>query len=267
MMNILVTGGSGLLGKCLQDHIPEGNNDCWIFLSKTDCDLTDRAEVIKVFKKFQPTKVIHLAACVGGVYKNMESNCDMLLDNLKMNTNVLEQCHSLQVQKTISMLSTCIFPDDTTYPINESMLHKGEPHKSNYGYSYAKRMLQTLSFAYTDQYKQLMTCLIPTNLFGPYDNFNLDAGHVIPVLIHKTYLAKKHNAPLVVFGSGKPLRQFLYAPDCAKLIVWALNSYNDPIPLILSVHEKEEISIKEVVRIICDAFCFAGEVKVLIANT
>ena len=110
------------------------------------------------------------------------------------------------------------FSDKTSYPINESMLHNGPPHSSNDAYAYAKRMLEIHSKAYNEQYNDNFVCIIPTNLYGPYDNYNLQDSHVIPGLIHKCYLAKKENKPFYVWGSGKPLRQFIFSEDLAELI-------------------------------------------------
>jgi GDP-L-fucose synthase len=179
-------------------------------------------------------------------------------------------------------LSTCIFPDKTTYPIDETMVHNGPPHNSNFGYSYAKRMIDVLNkynryFSYScfmcwlftyskfgvlqrgyyDQHGLKYTSVIPTNVFGPHDNFNIEDGHVLPGLIHKVYLAKRieqnltnfkvylkmryltwwileNNTPLTIWGSGKPLRQFIYSLDLAKLFLWVLREYDEVDPIILS---------------------------------
>ena len=131
-----------------------------------------------------------------------------------------------QVAKLVSCLSTCIFPDKTTYPIDETMLHTGPPHSSNAGYAYAKRMIDVLNRCYNEEYGCQFTSVIPTNIYGPHDNFNLEDSHVIPGLIHKACIAKDAGADFVVWGSGTPLRQFIYSNDLAKLMIWTLRSYD-----------------------------------------
>merc|ERR1712137_379559 len=122
------------------------------------------------------------------------------------------------------------------------MVHNGPPHTSNEGYSYAKRMIDVQNRIYHRQYGCKFTSVIPTNIYGPHDNFNLEDSHVIPGLIHKCYLAKKNNTPLTVWGTGSPLRQFIYSEDLAKLFVWVLREYDSVDPIILSVDESAEVS-------------------------
>ena len=251
-MIVLVTGGSGLIGKAIES-IKSNYDYNFIFLSSSDCDLTDFNKTKELFNKIKPDYVIHLAANVGGLFKNMNQKVDMFEKNLLINYNVIKCCHDLKIKKLISCLSTCIFPNDTTYPINESMLHNGEPHNSNDAYSYAKRMIEVHSKAYREQYNDNFVCVIPTNVYGEYDNFSLEDGHVVPALIHKCYLAKQNNESFVVYGSGKPLRQFIYSTDLAKLILWVLENYSGE-PIILSPNENEEVSIKNVAELIAKEF-------------
>jgi GDP-L-fucose synthase len=196
--------------------------------------------------------VIHLAANVGGLFKNMKYKVEMFEDNLRINMNVLKACHLAKVKKVVSCLSTCIFPDQTTYPIDETMLHNGPPHPSNDAYSYAKRMLEVLSKSYQEQYGDNFICVIPCNVYGKNDNFSLEDGHVIPALIHRCYLAKKNGENFVVKGSGKPLRQFIYSEDLARLMMWSLLEYEGKDSLILA--DEKEYSIGEVAGLIGRAF-------------
>ena len=224
MKTILITGGTGLVGKAIQT-VSTNYDYKFIFLSSKDCDLTSYSNTLYTFSSYNPDYVIHLAACVGGLFKNMAYKVDMYEKNILINLNVLKVCHEIKVKKLISCLSTCIFPDKTTYPINETMLHNGPPHTSNDAYAYAKRMLEVQSRAYQEQYGDNFICIIPTNIYGSYDNFNLQDSHVIPGLIHKCYLAKKENKPFVIAGSGTPLRQFIYSEDLAILILWTIENY------------------------------------------
>jgi len=224
------------------------------FLSSKDCDLTKYEETYNYFKEYNPDYVIHLAAYVGGLFKNMNFKVDMLEKNLLINFNVLKVCHELNVKKVVSCLSTCIFPDKTTYPINEDMLHNGPPHNSNDAYAYAKRMLEIHSKAYQEQYGDNFVCVIPTNIYGENDNYSLEDGHVIPALIHRCYLCKQKREKFTVRGTGKPLRQFIYSQDLAKLIMWVLEKYEEKDSIILSVGEKDEVSIEYVARQIAKAY-------------
>lgn len=247
--NILVTGGSGLVGSPIKANIK---------LSSMDGDLRNWGVVDNIFKKYKPTHVIHAAARVGGVGGNMIAKGEFYYDNVMMNTNVLEACRINNVEKVVSFLSTCVFPDKVEYPLTEQKIHLGPPHTSNYGYAYSKRMLDVQSQMYREQYGVNYVSVIPTNIYGPYDNFNIESGHVIPSLIHKCYLAKLNNVPFKIWGSGKALREFIYCEDIANLTNWALENYNDSEPIIFTT--SHEISIRDVVELIVNAFNFKGKV-------
>jgi GDP-L-fucose synthase len=260
-MKILITGGSGLVGYALKQITKKDTSNEYIFLSSKDCDLTDIIQTNILFLQNKPDYVIHLAAYVGGLFKNMRSKVEMYENNTLININVLKCCHKYKVKKVISCLSTCIFPDDTPYPINETMLHNGPPHYSNDAYAYAKRMLEVHSKAYQQQHGDDFICIIPTNIYGENDNYSLEDGHVVPSLTHKCYLAKQNNEPFVVKGTGKPLRQFIYSQDLAEIILWCLKSYDKKDTLIVSVSEKDEISIKEVATLIAKEFDYQHKIK------
>jgi GDP-L-fucose synthase len=254
---LLVTGGSGLVGNAIQYCVKEKYNDFFsktFYLSSKDADLNNFEDTLNIFEKIIPTHVIHLAANVGGLYKNLYNKVEMFETNMLININVLRCCHKLNVDNLICCLSTCIFPDKTTYPIDETMLHNGPPHYSNNAYAYAKRMLECQCSYYNENFKRKYKCVIPTNIYGPYDNYNLVNAHVIPALIHKCYISKQENKPFVIKGSGKPLRQFIYSKDLAELILWTMFHYNDLDSIILSVSEKHEISIKDVALTIAKEF-------------
>tara|TARA_B100001093_G_C26650964_1_gene937469 strand:- start:34 stop:969 length:936 start_codon:yes stop_codon:yes gene_type:complete len=260
-MKILVTGGTGLVGKNLQDISVTNTKFEFIFLSSKDCDLCDFKQTYAIFDKIKPNYVIHLAAYVGGLFKNMNENINMYEKNTLINLNVLKCSHIFNVTKLVSCLSTCIFPDKTTYPINETMLHNGPPHASNSGYAYAKRMLEIQSKLYQEQYNKDFICVIPTNIYGKYDNYNLTDGHVIPALIHKCFIAKINNTKFLIKGTGNPLRQFIYAEDLAKLLLWVLESYKKRDTIILSVSEKEEVSIKYVANLIAKCYNYENMIE------
>ncbi|KAL1926155.1 hypothetical protein VTP01DRAFT_6020 [Rhizomucor pusillus] len=264
---ILVTGGSGLVGKAIEwviendqsERFGKRPGEKWVFLTSKDGDLRKADDTRAIFEKYKPTHVIHLAALVGGLFKNMKYKLDFLRDNMLINDNVLEISKQFGVKKVVSCLSTCIFPDKTTYPIDETMVHNGPPHDSNFGYAYAKRMIDIQNRAYHEQYGCHFTSVIPTNVFGPHDNYNLEDSHVLPGLTHKCYLAKKNGTPFIVGGTGKPLRQFIYSRDLAKLFIWVLREYTEIDPIILSVGEEDEVSIKDVADAIVKALDFQGD--------
>lgn len=259
---ILVTGGTGLVGKAIEMVVNEDPrpDEKWVFVSSKDADLESEAETLALFEKHQPTHVIHLAAMVGGLFKNLTHNLDFWRVNIKINDNVLHSAFKHKCQKVVSCLSTCIFPNKTTYPINETMVHNGPPHDSNFGYSYAKRMIDVQNKAYHKQHGCQFTSVIPTNVFGPWDNFNLEDGHVLPGLMHKVYDSKKNGTPFTIWGTGSPRRQFIYSLDLARLFLWVLREYQEIDPIILSVGEEDEVSIKEAAEMVVEAYSFTGEV-------
>ncbi|KAJ1455270.1 hypothetical protein M885DRAFT_520590 [Pelagophyceae sp. CCMP2097] len=260
---VLVTGGTGLYGSAISAVVAADAAEAdatWVFLSSKDGDLRDRKETEAIFEKHKPTHVIHLAAKVGGLFANMALKVDFYRENMLINDNVMECSRIFGVHKLVSCLSTCIFPDKTTYPIDETMIHDGPPHSSNIGYGYAKRMIDVMNKCYADQYGCKFTAVIPTNIFGPHDNYSIQGGHVIPGLVHKCYLAMQAGTDFTVWGSGTPLRQFIYSADLAKLTVWVLNDYDSPEPIILSVDESDEVSIKNVALMVSKAMGFKGNV-------
>lgn len=260
---VLVTGGTGLVGKAIETVLKTEKRDGekWIFASRKDGNLCDYNSTKELFDKYKPTHVIHLAAKVGGLFHNMSNNLDFLRENLHMNDNILEISYRTGIKKVISCLSTCIFPDKITYPIDETMIHNGPPHPSNFGYSYAKRMIDISNKAYHQKHGCKFTSIIPCNIYGPYDNYNLESSHVIPSLIRKLHaVIQEDGDTFKVLGSGNSLRQFIYSIDLAKLILWALDNYDEIEPIILSVDESEEISIKELAVKLADAFDFKGKI-------
>jgi GDP-L-fucose synthase len=258
-MKILVTGGSGLVGTHLQKLVENNDELCdceFIFISSKDCDLRNYDDVYTLFNEYKFSTVIHLAARVGGLYKNLRENVEMFSDNIKINENVLKACNFFNINNAIFCLSSCIFPHEPSkFPMDETMIHESEPHPSNNGYGYSKRMLEVQCNNYNNQYGRNYVCVVPVNLYGEYDNFTLGDAHVIPEIIHRMYNYKKNNKlknnieKFTAFGSGKPLRQFLYAEDFAKMILNVLFHYNpghmNIKPIICC---NDEITIKELVH-------------------
>ena len=248
-MKTLITGGGGLVGSAMKSELK---------LTREFCDLTDRKQTEALFKTIKPEGVIHCAGKVGGIGGNSNYKGEYFYDNLMVNTNVIEASRKAGVKRLVAFLSTCVFPDSVNYPLTIDQIHTGVPHTSNDAYSYAKRMTDVQINAYREQYGINYTSIIPSNIYGPNDNFSLEHGHVMPMLIHKLYLAKKNKTDFTVWGSGKPLREFIYSKDVARLAEWTLENYEGIEPLIFS--GDEEISIKELVDILVAEFKFKGKV-------
>ena len=249
MTKVLVTGGYGMVGSAMESQIK---------LSRETCDLTNPKQTEKLFQLIKPDGVIHCAGKVGGIGGNSNYKGEYFYDNLMINTNVIEAARKAGVKNLVAFLSTCVFPDKVKYPLTVDQIQLGKPHESNYPYAYAKRMADVQIRAYREQYGINYTSIIPSNIYGPNDNFSLEHGHVMPMLIHKLYLAKKNKTDFTVWGSGKPLREFIYSKDIAKIAEWALFNYEGTDPLIIS--GDEEISIKDLVGLLVDEFKFKGKV-------
>ena len=255
MVNILVTGGSGMVGTFLKNFLLHNESiDNFYFISSKDYNLENMNEVEACFNERQYDKIIHLAAMVGGLYKNMNNNSSMLMKNLKINTNIIEACHKYNINRGIFCLS-CIYPQNPSkYPMTEEQLCESQPHDSNEGYAYAKRMLYMLCKHYNRDYGREYICVSPVNLYGIHDNFNIEDGHVIPGLINRMYKTKNQIKPynkdyFEVYGSGKAQRQFLFVPDFCNIILQIL--YHKEITNgIYNICDDKEYSIKEVVSLI-----------------
>ena len=247
-MRVLVTGGTGMVGSAIKHFKPH-----WKYIGSNDCDLRNYEQTKEFFKHFQPTHVIHLAARVGGLFKNLREPVEMFQDNMQININVLRCSKEVEVQKVISILSTCIFPDQIKYPLTEEKLHLGPPHYSNEGYAYAKRMLECLSRYYKSNY----TCVTPVNMYGPNDNYDPQDSHVIPGIIYKMSKAKD---ALELKGTGIPRRQFMFSHDFARALIKLMSVENLPENLIVSPPPQTECSINEIAQTVKNVTGFKGEI-------
>ena len=251
-MKILITGGSSMVGKHLQNILPDA-----VYLNSKDANLTDINQTKNIFNKVKPDTVIHLAAKVGGIMDNIEKPVNFFEENVFINTNVLKTAYENNVNKFIAILSTCVYPDklsDFEYPITEDKLHNGPPTPTNFAYGYAKRCLAVQIDAYNQQYNTKYSYLIPCNLYSEYDHFTGDKAHFLSSLINKIIIAKKNNQKTInLFGSGKPLRQFMYAEDLAKAIKISIDE-QEPFKYNISTSENKSIlEIAEIALKACDA--------------
>jgi GDP-L-fucose synthase len=257
-MKILITGSDGLMGhafrKVSHELYPEAE---FIFCNRATANLTDSNQVCKMLDRYRPASVIHAAACVGGVGFNLSCPAELYYNNIIMNSFMVHYSYLFNVQKMICYSSVCSFADHVDV-LKEDLQQVGEPFKDNFAYGYAKRMLDVQIRAYRKQYGVNYGVVIPTNLYGINDNFDLQNGHVIASLIHRCYLAKKNNDPLIVWGDGSSLREFLFADDAARLSIELLKQdiMFDKV-LISNPYEK---SIREVCLLICELMDFQGEI-------
>ena len=271
MKECLIAGAGGLLGKALCCHLSTIDDLTLHAPSKDNLNLLMENEVKKYIGSFEYSDhfgtnsrldcVYHLAAHVGGVKANSERLATFFSSNSQINLNLLNACAYFGVPKVVSVLSTCVYPDTpyVTLPLTEDQLHLGPPHTSNFGYAYAKRMLDVHTRALRSQYRLSYVTVIPNNLFGPGDNFHLEDGHVLPALIRKIWEAKLSGADhITVWGDGKPLREFTYTGDAARILKIVADEYDDDLPLNIGC--TEERSIQSVVECLCELLEYTGDI-------
>ena len=249
---MFITGGTGMVGSAFKRFLPQAEYPNRIYLSNERC-----ANMFSALLKDK--EVIHLAAKVGGVKANTDEIADFYLENSLINQRILDAAHRGNAKKVLSLLSTCVYPDApyVTYPLTEDQLHLGPPHHSNFGYAYAKRMVDVMSRAYRQQYGCNFITAIPNNLYGENDNFDLENSHVIPALIRKVWEAKINKEPSVFcWGDGSPLREFTYSEDITRILLFLMENYDEPEPI--NIGNTDEYSIKEVVEMICDILGYDG---------
>jgi len=239
--NVLVTGGSGFLGKRLSLMQPD-----WTYISSRDCDLTKPEQVAQLYGDLKPSSVVHLAARVGGIKDNIENQADFYHINTMMNTNVIHEAHKAGIERVLSSLSTCAFPESLSYfPFTEDDFFNGAPTQTNFSYGMTKRMLHVASCAYRNQYSRNYSTFCPSNLYGPNDHFGSEASHFVAALIHKVHSASE-GSTISLWGTGLPLRQQLYVDDLCEIIPVLLQKHNTDKPLIVA--PPENLSILEMTR-------------------
>ena len=250
MKKVLVTGGLGLVGNAIKSVSTEFGDLEFFYASRKDADLTKEEDVKNLFESYKPDYVIHAAARVGGIGRNLATPAQQFRDNILMNTNVIHSSFINEVEKLIVFSSACVFPANSEF-LSEEIMHDSPPFPAHFAYAYAKRMADIQIEAYCAQYGELNYCsVIPSNIFGESDNYDLENGHVIPSLIHKLYLAKKQNTKLVCWGDGSSIREFIYSKDLARVCVRLLKDVK-AMPKKLIVSGNDEHSIKEMVEKIC----------------
>jgi GDP-L-fucose synthase len=256
---VIVTGGGGFLGKFVVDRLKQRNYSGIFVPSIDDYDLRNLEDIIRMYKDARADIVIHLAAAVGGIGANRENPGSFFYDNLIMGIQLMEQARLNKIEKFVAIGTVCAYPKFTEVPFKEENLWNGYPEETNAPYGLAKKMLLVQSQAYRNQYNFNSIFLLPVNLYGPGDNFELKSSHVIPALIRKFYNAKERNLDKVeVWGTGKATREFLYVDDCAEAIVLAAEKYDKSLPV--NVGAGFEISIKDLAEKIKNIMGYNGKI-------
>jgi len=256
---ILVTGGNGFLGSFIIKHLKAiGCRNIFVSHSK-DYDLVQMKFVRKIYNDTRPDIVIHLAAKVGGIGANRDNPGKFFYDNLMMGAQLIEIGRQVGIEKFVSIGTICSYPKFTSIPFKEEDLWNGYPEETNAPYGLAKKMLLVQSQAYRQQYGFNSIFLLPVNLYGPGDNFDLQTSHVIPALIRKCVGAVRNNEQsITIWGTGKPTREFLYVEDAARAVILATQKYDKPYPV--NIGTGFEITIKDLVEQIVELTGFKGDI-------
>src|SRR5881394_638197 len=257
---IFVAGHRGMVGSALIRAFEAAGFSKLLKRDRSELDLGDSAAVSKFFAKEKPEVVIFAAAKVGGIKANNDQPVEFLLENLRVQNNVIAAAHENGARKLLFLGSSCIYPKLAPQPIPESALLSGPLEPTNEAYAIAKIAGVKLCQAFSREYGANFVSAMPTNLYGPNDNFDLETSHVLAALLRKAFEAKKSSArELVVWGTGTPHREFLHVDDCASACLFLLEKYDSPE--IVNVGCGEDISIRELAELVCQVVGFDGELS------
>ena len=255
---VLVTGGGGFLGQHVVAKLSAAGCEKVIAPSKSEYDLREREQIVRLLKSAKPDLVIHLAASVGGIGANRSHPAEFFYDNAIMGIELIEQARRLNVGKVVCLGTICAYPKFAPLPFREEDLWNGYPEETNAPYGLAKKMLLVQSQAYRQEYGFNCIYLLPVNLYGPKDNFDPQTSHVIPALIRKMLEAKARGERTVTcWGTGSASREFLYVEDAAEAILLAAERYDKPDPV--NVGSGHEITIRDLAALVCQLTGFEGE--------
>jgi GDP-L-fucose synthase len=257
-MRIVVTGGGGFLGSYVVNRLRAEGEDPFI-AHRHDYDLVDAGATRRLFEHARPELVFHLAAEVGGIEANRVNPGSYWYANLAMGLNVLEECRRIGVHKLVLLGTVCAYPKLTPLPFHEDDLWAGYPDETNAPYGIAKRALLVGAQGYREQYGLNTLYLVPANLYGPGDNFDLETSHVIPALVRKMVEARERGSgQVVVWGDGSATREFLYVEDCAEALVLAAQRYDGADPVNLGTGK--EVSVRDLAALIAELTGFDGDI-------
>jgi GDP-L-fucose synthase len=257
-MTILVAGGSGLVGSAIVRELKRLNQDV-IGISSKDINLLDRDKTFDYIKNLNPTAIIDAAAKVGGIGGNNAFPVEFLTQNLQIQSNLMDAAHAAKTDKFVFLGSSCIYPRNCPQPIREDYLLTGELEQTNSAYAIAKIAGIELIKSYRKEYGHKWISVMPTNLYGPNDNFDLETSHVLPALIRKFVEATQNNKnEVTIWGSGTPLREFLHTDDLAKAVLHCIEKYDDAQQI--NVGSGVEISILDLAHKIAEKVGFTGNI-------
>jgi GDP-L-fucose synthase len=254
---VVVTGGAGFLGSAVVNKLRARGYQNIMVPRSMNYDLRERDAIVRLYKDAKPQIVVHLAAVVGGIGANRANPGRFFYDNAIMGIQLMEYARQLGVEKFVAVGTICAYPKFASIPFKEEELWNGYPEETNAPYGLAKKMMLVQAQAYRAQYKFNAIYLLPVNLYGPRDNFDLESSHVIPALIRKCVEAKENNEKqIVLWGDGSPTREFLYLEDAAEGIVLAMEGYDGGEPVNLGTGE--EIAIRDLAQMIAEEVGFSG---------
>jgi len=255
---VCVTGGAGFLGSYIVEKLKERKAAEIHIPDYPEYDFVQKDSILRMLEEARPEIIIHLAANVGGIGANRSRPAEFFYDNLMMGAQLIHESWKFGVEKFIALGTVCAYPKFTPVPFKEEDLWNGYPEETNAPYGLAKKMMLVQSQSYREQYGFNSIFLLPVNLYGPRDNFNLETSHVIPALIRKCLEAEEHgDSEVVVWGDGSPTREFLYAEDAAEGILQAAERFNKSEPVNLG--SGMEISIKDLAEMIVRLTGFSGK--------
>ena len=257
---VLVAGANGMVGSAIVRNLKSKGYTNIIKGTRDDVDFTNQDETERYFCSEEPEYVFLAAAKVGGIMANRNYKAEFLTENLQIQTNIIQQSYNFGVKKLLFLGSSCIYPKMATQPITEDQLLTGPLEPTNDAYAIAKIAGIKMCQAYKEQYGFNAISLMPTNLYGPNDNFDLQSSHVLPALISKFHIAKESHAPAVIcWGDGSPMREFLHVDDLAESCFRCMISYNDSE--IINVGTGEDLTIKELTKLISIIIGYDGEIE------
>ena len=259
-MRIYVAGHHGLVGSAIVRQIEDQGLHSWFGRSRSELDLLDRDSVFEFLAKEKPDAVVIAAAKVGGIYANSTNPVEFLSHNLQIETNLMDAAHATNIESLLFLGSSCVYPKHAQQPIKEEYLLTGELEKTNEAYAISKISGLKLVQAYRQQYGHKWISAMPTNIYGPGDNFDLETSHVLPALVRKFHDAKTRSDDTVtLWGSGEPKREFLHSDDLGRACLFLLENYDDDLAINVGVGEDQ--SIKSLAELVQEVVGFKGSIQ------